>query len=168
MEVFEKVQALALLMPDAEYDIEDDTNIIWTDTRTMPSDIDLQAIVDANNVGYNNYLKELACREWIIKFYPVEKQNSDAADKAFWEPTLKAEGYVDLELTVVNYIKRFVYDNELYSDIIAGEPVATQYPIGQLIKCGIRLNWVIDCKLVLQKAIADNTIPVYPNFPVIV
>ena len=168
MEIFEKVQAINRLMPDAIYVVNDDSEIIWGDDRPMPTDSDLSDALKIINKERDDWLKTNSCQKWILNFYPLEKQNSDNTDKAFWEPILKAQGYDKLESTVVGYVKRFVDNNESFSKIMADEPDATRASVGQLVKTGIRLNWVIDCKYELAAAKAESRALNLPPFPVII
>ena len=168
MEIYEKVQAITHIMPDADYLITDDSTITWNDSRPMPTDSDLTSALEEVGVIRDAYLKDKACQDWILTYYPLEKQNSDNTDKAFWEPILKAQGYNNLDATVVGYIKRFVYNNESFSTIMADEPDATRVSVGQLVKTGIRLNWVIDCKYELAAAKAESRALNLPPFPVII
>jgi len=167
MEIYQKIESIKHIMYDADFSVLNGDTIVWNDTRSMPTDGDIQAAYDEIKVIYDNYLKDIACQEWILTNYPLAKQNSDNTDKSFWEPILKAQGYVDLDKTVVGYIQSFVYTGTKYSDIMLNESEATREQVGQLVKCGIRLNWVIDCKQALMVSKKDGTPLTLPDYPII-
>lgn len=167
MEIYQKVEAIKHIMHDADFSVLNGDTIIWNDTRSMPTDGEIQEAYDDIKVIYDNYLKDIACQEWILANYPLTKQNSDSVDKSFWESTLKDNCYPYLDKVVMVYIKRFINYGTKYSDIMLAEPEATRDEVGQLVKCGIRLNWVIDCKKALAISKKDGTPLILPDFPVI-
>ena len=138
----------------------------------MEKEIDYSiGIVSANTLS-----KTLT--ESIYLYYPQAKQNSDLADKMYFETTLKASGsYSTLEALIAKAVADF------YTAQAAGKPVTTaslatplakvagdEIGIEQLIKVGIRVKWVQDCKAAYAAAVAniqagnpDNlTLPDYP------
>ncbi len=107
-------------------------------------------------------LKEI--ERYIYSYYPQSKQNSDLADKLYYENTLKARGFENLEQTIVTKIIAFESGknfDELLSDIADENKEA----ILQLVKVGIRVAWVQKCKAELKTALLENREPEYPVYP---
>jgi len=150
--------------------------------------IDLNLVLNASNditLNAADYeviysVEELAqmVEQHIYSSYPQAKQNSDLADKMYFETTLKASSnYPTLEALIAKAVADF------YTAQAAGKPVTTaslatplakvagdEIGIEQLIKVGIRVKWVQDCKAAFATAVAnvqagkaDNlTLPNYP------
>lgn len=103
-------------------------------------------------------------QQYIYMHYPQDKQNSDLADKVYFENILKASGFNELEKTVVEKVINFKKGtslNELLSDV----EDANKEAIGQLIKVGIRVDWVQMCKAELRASILAKKEAKYPEFP---
>ena len=102
---------------------------------------------------------------YIYNYYPPIKQQSDVSDKVYYETLLKAKNYKDIELQLVNAVEDFLkgktIDNILNDNNVADEDIE---PITQLLKLGIRVTWVINCKKELKQAISEKREPNYPRF----
>lgn len=107
--------------------------------------------------------KEL--EDYIYSHYPPVKQQSDTSDKVYYETLLKSKNYKDVELQLVNgvesYLKGKAIDEILNDNNISDED---REPITQLLKLGIRVTWVINCKKELKQAISEKREPKYPKF----
>ena len=110
----------------------------------------------------NDKYKEI--ENFIYSKYPQAKQNSDLADKIYYETLLKAKGVENLEADITKRVKDFFAGSTL-DDVVADVADENKVAYTQLIKVGIRTTWVQLCKDELKKAIAENREPVYPDFP---
>ena len=108
--------------------------------------------------------KEVILREYIYKYYPQDKQNSDLADKLYYENILKAKNIENLEADIVKRIERF-YNGESLDEIVSDVIDENKEAYLQLIKVGIRVTWVQMCKAEYKKAIEENREPNYPKYP---
>lgn len=113
---------------------------------------------------------------YISQNYPQKKQNSDLADKLYFENVLKASGrYPDIEKKIVHAVAAFyaakdtdtpktpaelAADMAVADDSLSGEEKDQQLQqdvigLEQLIKVGIRVKWVQDCKRVYKQTAAQ-------------
>ena len=98
----------------------------------------------------------------ILRHYTQTKQSSDTADKMYFETTLKASGsYPDLEAKVTQAVADFYTAQAAGTPKIPAElaaPLAVaagdEAALEQLIKVGIRIKWVQDCKAAYREAVA--------------
>ena len=102
---------------------------------------------------------------YIYLYYPPVKQQSDVSDKVYYETLLKAKNYKDIELQLVNAVTEFL-QGKTFDEILTENNVADEdkEPILQLLKLGIRVAWVINCKKELKQAINEKREPKYPRF----
>ena len=108
---------------------------------------------------------------YIYLFYPQTKQNSDLADKLYFENILKAKVdkdgnkvYPDLETVIVSRVAEFE-DGKKLEELVADIPDEDKTAISQLLKVGIRVTWVQQCKAELKKAIKEDREPNYLKYP---
>jgi len=118
-----------------------------------------ELVSDDFQIDYNELLTE-----YIYTYYPPVKQQSDIADKVYYETLLKAKGITNLEQDIVNRTTRF-YNGETIEEIIADVDDEDKVAYEQLIKVAIRTKFVQDCKLELKKAIDENKEIEYPKYP---
>ena len=102
--------------------------------------------------------------DYIFKYYPPVKQQSDIADKVYYETLLRAKGINNLEQDIVNRTTRF-YNGETIEEVIADVDDEDKVAYEQLLKVAIRTKFVQDCKLELKKAIDENKEIEYPKYP---
>lgn len=131
------------------YKYDDDKNIVVDNRRTMAE---------------WTKVKHSELQHLIYDKYPQAKQGSDLADKMYYETELKASGAVDLEKTVYNVIVDVVTGTP-FADALAKVDENVRQGVGQLVKTGLRIKWIQDCKLVLKEALTTLTEPTYPTFP---
>jgi len=146
--------------------------------KPKPSLVDLQQLIALEETRFNTEEITKAVENHIYSSYPQAKQNSDLADKMYFETILKGSGnYPTLEALIAKAIADF------YTAQAAGKPVTIaslatplakvagdEIGIEQLIKVGIRVKWVQDCKAAYAAAVANIqasnpnnlTLPVYP------
>jgi len=107
--------------------------------------------------------KEL--ENYIYTFYPPVKQQSDVSDKVYFETLLKAKNYKNIELQLVNAVTEFL-QGKTFEEILTENKITDEdkEPILQLLKLGIRVTWVINCKKELKQAINEKREPNYPRF----
>lgn len=105
-----------------------------------------------------------ACKNYILSFYPAIKQQSDIADKVYFETVLKAVGISNLEADIIKRVEDF-YNGKTLDEVISDVADENKEAYLQLIKVGVRVNWVQRCKEVLRDAIANSTKPNFPKFP---
>ena len=102
--------------------------------------------------------------KYIYTYYPPVKQQSDIADKNYYEVLLKNEGITDLDKDIITRTKNYFENGRKLDDVvsdIADENKKEAYL--QLIKTAIRVAWVIDCKKELKQAINEKREPEYPK-----
>jgi hypothetical protein len=104
------------------------------------------------------------CAAYIDEHYPQTKQNSDLADKLYYENLLKAAGYENLEQTIVTKVGEF-YGGATLDALLGDIEDENQTAIEQLIKVGIRVAWVQRCKAELAAALTESRDPAYPEYP---
>ncbi|WP_294948234.1 hypothetical protein [Sulfurivirga sp.] len=113
----------------------------------------------------------------ILRHYPQTKQASDTADKMYFETVMRASGtYPSLDADITQAVADY------YTARASGTPktpaelaAALAQPgdeaaIEQLIKVGIRVKWVQDCKVAYREAVvalqtggaAELNLPDYP------
>ncbi|GEM_PF-2596261 len=138
---------------------------LQTTKKSFYKIVDGKIVIDESRVAQEwqkDKLKEI--ERYIYRYYPQSKQNSDLADKLYYENTLKARGFENLEQTIVTKIIAFESGknfDELLSDIADENKEA----ILQLVKVGIRVAWVQKCKAELKTALLENREPEYPVYP---
>ena len=101
---------------------------------------------------------------YIYSHYPQTKQNSDLADKLYYENILKAAGVQDLEADIVHRVQSF-YDGKSLDEVLADVSAEHKEAYEQLVKVGIRVTWVQQCKAELKAAIAEEREPSFPKYP---
>ena len=101
---------------------------------------------------------------YIYNHYPQTKQNSDLADKLYYENILKANGFENLEQTIVAKVVEFE-NGKSFDELLSDVNDANKEAISQLLKVGIRVTWVQKCKEELKKAIKEDREPNYPKYP---
>jgi hypothetical protein len=104
------------------------------------------------------------CEKHILKDYPLIKQQSDISDKFYYETILRANGVADLDSDIVARIEKF-YEGSSLDEVVSDVDEAVKEAYLQLIKTGIRVKWVQDCKTELIKSIEENREPNYPEYP---
>lgn len=104
------------------------------------------------------------CKNFIYNHYPQTKQNSDLADKLYYENILKANGFENLEQTIVAKVVEFE-NGKSFDELLSDVDDANKEAISQLLKVGIRVTWVQRCKEELKKSIAEDREPSYPAYP---
>jgi len=106
-------------------------------------------------------------QEYIYTYYPQSKQNSDLADKIFYENILKVK-YPDkitfYEQVLVNKVNEF-FEGKTLEELIQEFPEESKESFLQLLKLGIRVTWVQKCKKELFEAISEKRNPQYPKYP---
>jgi len=105
------------------------------------------------------------CESYIYQRYPQTKQNSDLADKLYYENTLKASGFENLEGVVVSKIKEFFSNGVSFDELLSDVEQTQKEAVGQLLKVAIRVTWVQKCKEELRNALVEDREPNYPEFP---
>ncbi len=108
--------------------------------------------------------KKTLCSSHIYANYPQTKQNSDLADKLYYENLLKAAGVQDLEADIVQRVQSF-YDGKSLDEVLADVSAEHKEAYEQLVKVGIRVAWVQQCKAELKAAIAEEREPSFSNYP---
>jgi len=108
--------------------------------------------------------KNQICSKHIYTHYPQTKQNSDLADKLYYENLLKAAGVQNLEADIVARVRNF-YDGKSLEEVLADVAAEHKEAYEQLTKVGIRVAWVQQCKRELKAAIAEEREPNFPNYP---
>ena len=114
----------------------------------------------------------------IYDAYPQSKQNSDIADKMYYESQIKAGGgYPNLEKSITAAVIQFYAAQAADTGASPAQLAAgiaqsddDQTSLEQLIKAGIRVTWVQDCKAAYRVAVANLaqqtaanlSLPVYP------
>ena len=101
---------------------------------------------------------------YIYLYYSQAKQNSDLADKLYYENILKANGFENLEQTIVTKVVEFE-NGKSFDALLSDVEDANKEAIAQLLKVGIRVAWVQRCKAELKKSIAEDREPNYPAYP---
>jgi len=100
----------------------------------------------------------------IYSKYPQSKQNSDLADKLYYENLLKAKGIKNLEADIVKRVEEY-YKGKNLDEVISDVADENKESYLQLIKVGIRVTWVQMCKNELKKAIEEQREPEFPKYP---
>ena len=100
----------------------------------------------------------------IFQSYPQTKQNSDLADKLYYENLLKSQGVQNLEADIVARVQNF-YDGKSLEEVLADVDESHKEAYEQLVKVGIRVAWVQQCKAELKAAIAEDREPNFPKYP---
>ena len=108
--------------------------------------------------------KNIELTNYIYSEYPQAKQNSDIADKVYYESLLKAKGIENLEADIVARVERY-YRGESLDDILSDVADEDKSAYEQLIKVGIRVTWVQMCKNELKSAIEEQKEPEFPKYP---
>ncbi len=108
--------------------------------------------------------KKAFCAEYIYSKYPQVKQNSDLADKLYYETLIKTSGVKDLEADIVKRVENF-YEGKSVKDVILDVDSKHKEAYIQLVKVGIRVAWVQRCKAELKAAIIENREPNFPKYP---
>jgi len=165
MNLQDTVKALDSLCPNALCKIDGTGKIIeWMDNRPKPTlkEIEFKIKELKQQEKINNLYKD--CSNYIYKHYPQEKQSSDLADKIFYENVLKAGGYQNLETDVVSFVINFKNGKSI-EDILKDVEDKQKEGVEQLIKVGIRVDWVQQCKKELKEALKEGREPNYPKYP---
>ena len=102
--------------------------------------------------------------DYIYSKYPQSKQNSDLADKLYYENLLKAKGIKNLEADIVKRVEEY-YKGKNLDEVISDVADENKESYLQLIKVGIRVTWVQMCKNELKKAIEEQREPEFPEYP---
>jgi len=156
-------KAILELVPGAKF-IYKNNELIWQDERPQPTQVQIEAKIKEikEQEKINNLYKD--CSNYIYKYYPQEKQSSDLADKIFFENILKADGYKNLEKDIVSFVVDFRNGKNI-KDILKNIEDKYKEGIEQLIKVGIRVDWVQQCKKELKDALKEGREPNYPKYP---
>ena len=120
-------------------------------------ELEAKAKLDEKYKGVTNY---------IYKHYPQTKQNSDLADKLYYENVLKAGGFENLEQVIVGKVVEFE-NGKSFDELLSDVDEANKEAIAQLLKVGIRVTWVQRCKEELKKALTEDREPSYPAYPLL-
>jgi len=112
---------------------------------------------------YAKVLKEKVSR-YIFTYYPQEKQNSDLADKLYYENILKAKGVSKIEKGINNRVIDF-YNGKTIEETIKNISDENKEAYRQLVKVGIRVAWVQMCKDAYKEAIANLSKINLPKYP---
>jgi len=160
-------QALLELVPNAKFLIKYTSNgyqLLWQDPRPQPA---LEVIAEkVKELEEKKKIEEKIkqCETYIYTYYPQSKQNSDIADKLYYENLLKAKGIENLEVDIVSKTKRY-FEGESLDSLISNIQEEDKEAYLQLLKVAIRVAWVQECKRELKKSIEDNTDPIFPRYP---
>jgi hypothetical protein len=119
---------------------------------------------EANPSENKKTLLESCISVFIYHYYPQNKQNSDLADKLYYENLLKSAGVANLESDIVARIERF-FGGESIDEVVGDVSEEHKEAYVQLVKVGIRVTWVQRCKAELKAAIAENREPQFPEYP---
>ena len=119
---------------------------------------------DEIKVLYEPYEAEQLASGYIYTHYPQTKQNSDLADKLYYENLLKSQGVQNLEADIVARVQNF-YDGKSLEEVLADVDAEHKEAYEQLVKVGIRVAWVQQCKAKLKAAIAEDREPNFPQYP---
>jgi len=137
------------------YDFIDGKFVLNKEKEQKLKELEAKAKIDA---------KYRACAKYIYTHYPQTKQNSDLADKLYYENLLKAQGVQNLEADIAARVQSF-YDGKSLEGVLADVAVEHKEAYEQLVKVGIRVAWVQQCKAELKAAIAESREPNFPNYP---
>ena len=157
-------EAILAMYPDAIFTMKNDEIVAWDDRYTQPTkeqieakikELEAQAVIDKKYADATSF---------IYKHYPQTKQNSDLADKLYYENVLKANGFENLEQTIVSKVIEFE-NGKSFDELLADVDDANKEAIAQLLKVGIRVTWVQRCKEELKKSIAEDREPNFPKYP---
>jgi len=143
--------------------VNNDGEIVWLDPRPQPSKELIDAKIKEIKKQEEIEIKYKNCENYILKYYSPMKQQSDQIDKEYHMTLLKAKGIENLELDIFLRIQRF-FDGETL-DEVTNVPEEFKISYLQLIKAGIRMAWVQNCKEELKKSIEENREPNFPKFP---
>jgi len=102
--------------------------------------------------------------DYIYSYYPPVKQQSDIADKNYYEVILKDNGVTGLDKDITARTKKYFANGRNLDDVVSDitDENTKEYYL-QLIKTAIRVTWVIDCKRELKTAITEKIEPKYPK-----
>jgi len=141
------------------------------DGRVIAQVSDLQNFLKEANLSrdevrvlYEPHEAEQLASGYIYTHYPQTKQNSDLADKLYYENLLKAAGVQNLEADIVAKVQSF-YDGKSLEEVLADVDENHKEAYEQLTKVGIRVAWVQQCKRELKAAIAEEREPNFPKYP---
>jgi len=101
--------------------------------------------------------------DFIYSRYPQGKQNSDLADKIYYETILKVDGIENLEADIATRVRNF-FAGSSFDKVVEDVNEENKHAYSQLVKVGIRTTWVQLCKKELKTAIAENREPKYPEY----
>jgi len=121
--------------------------------------------IDDIDIVYDFSALDKEIENHIHNHYPQTKQNSDLADKLYYENILKANGFKNLEQVIVSKVVEFYENNKSIDELLSDVDDANKEAISQLLKVGIRVTWVQRCKEEFKKSIAEDREPSYPPFP---
>lgn len=102
--------------------------------------------------------------DYILQHYPQIKQQSDIADKMYFETVLKAGGVSDLEVDIATRVGQ-LHSGKSLDEVTSDVSQKSKVAYIQLIKVGIRVSWVQACKKALGEAIAQDTKPQFTDYP---
>ena len=108
--------------------------------------------------------KQKQITDYIYQYYPPVKQQSDTADKVYYETLLKSKGTTNLEADIVNRTTEF-YNGKSLEEVIADVDDGNKVAYEQLIKVAIRTKFVQDCKAELKQALSEDREPNFPKYP---
>jgi len=107
----------------------------------------------------------------IYTNYPQSKQNSDIADKMYYETLLRSledENHNKIYPTLDNMISTMVvqfYHGKTIDELLNSINEKDKESFEQLLKVGIRVKWIQDCKNELKQALKEKREPQYPLYP---
>lgn len=129
------------------------------------------AVFEINGLPEDEFLKKVeldkkynSCKDYILQHYPQIKQQSDIADKMYFETALKAGGVSDLEVDIAARVGQ-LHSGKSLDEVTSDVSQESKVAYIQLIKVGIRVSWVQACKKALGEAIAQDTKPQFPDYP---
>ena len=121
---------------------------VMKDGRVIAQVSDLQNFLKEANLSrdevrvlYEPHEAEQLASGYIYTHYPQTKQNSDLADKLYYENLLKAAGVQNLEADIVAKVQSF-YDGKSLEEVLADVDENHKEAYEQLTKVGIRVAWV--------------------------
>jgi len=159
-----KVQAILRIMPDADFDVNNGEEVIWRDDRDIPSDADIDAMINVIEIEDDLALKKKSISDHIYSKYTRDKQTEDSTYVTSYITRLKAYGVTDLEVTVINMVKN-IMEGSTIDDEVSDVDDEFKDMYKKLIKVAFRTNWAELCAIEGKLAITENRAPIYPDYP---
>jgi len=156
--------AIKAINPSFSFFVKQNGEIVWLDPRKQPSDEEIQAKIKELKAQAKIDAKYDSCKNFILQHYPQIKQQSDSADKEYFTTLLKANGVQNLEADIVARVQNF-FAGKTLDEVVEDVPDENKEAYIQLVKVGIRVTWVQQCKAELKASIAEDREPNFPKYP---